>query len=120
VHIFPHTLGNFCLPLRIVRAGGPTPFGSKGLIFVSTPQYQGYAPVAAAAKTNTLAIIAFVASFFISIVGIVLGHIALSQIKTTGEGGRGLAIAALVIGYVSVAFSVIFVVAFIAAAAANR
>jgi uncharacterized protein YacL len=86
---------------------------------MSTPQYQGYAP-AATAKTNTLAIIALVASFFISIVGIVLGHVALNQIKTTGEGGRGLAIAALVIGYLSVAVGVIIAIIVIGAAAANR
>jgi peptidyl-prolyl cis-trans isomerase B (cyclophilin B) len=86
---------------------------------MSTPQYPGYAP-AATAKTNTLAIIALVASFFISIVGIVLGHVALNQIKTTGEGGRGLAIAALVIGYLSVAVGVIVVFIVIGAAAANR
>jgi uncharacterized protein YacL len=64
------------------------------------PQYQGYAP--APAKTNALAIAALISSFFISLVGVVLGHVALNQIKTTGEGGRGLAIAALVIGYVSI------------------
>lgn len=86
---------------------------------MSTPQYQGYAPVTTA-KTNTLAIIALVASFFISIVGIVLGHVALNQIKTTGEGGRGLAVAALVIGYLSVAVGVIVVIVVIGAAAANR
>lgn len=86
---------------------------------MSTPQYQGYAP-AATAKTNTLAIIALVASFFISVVGIVLGHVALNQIKTTGEGGRGLAIAALVIGYLSVAVGVIIAIIVIGAAAANR
>lgn len=87
---------------------------------MSTPQFQGYPPAATAAKTNTLAIIALVASFFVSIVGIVLGHIALNQIKTTGEGGRGLAIAALVIGYVAVAFTVIIFIVVLGAAAANR
>ena len=87
---------------------------------MSTPQYQGYAPAPASAKTNGLAIAALVSSFFISLLGIILGHIALNQIKTTGESGRGLAIAALVIGYVSIAFAVIFVVVVLGAAAANR
>lgn len=87
---------------------------------MTTPQYQGYAPVAPVAKTNTLAIIALVASFFISVVGIVLGHISLNQIKTTGEGGRGLAIAALVIGYASVALGVVVLVVVMGAAAASR
>jgi hypothetical protein len=39
-------------------------------------------------------------------VGIVLGHGARGQIKRTGEGGRGLATAALVIGYLQVAVTV--------------
>lgn len=51
------------------------------------------------ARTNTLAIVAIVLSFTTSIGGIVLGHIALHQIRRTAERGRGLAIAALVVGY---------------------
>lgn len=39
----------------------------------------------------------------VCLIVVILGHIALTQIKTTGEGGRGLAIAALVIGYASMA-----------------
>ncbi|GAA2173540.1 hypothetical protein GCM10009784_08250 [Arthrobacter parietis] len=58
-------------------------------------------------RTNGLAIASLITSFFISIVGIILGHIALSQIKQTGETGRGLAIAGLVIGYASLAIGLI-------------
>jgi hypothetical protein len=50
-------------------------------------------------KTNTLAISALVSSFFIGPTGVILGHIARHQIKDSGEGGRGLAITALVVGY---------------------
>ena len=32
--------------------------------------------------------------------GIIAGHIALGQIKRTGEGGHGLALAGTIIGYV--------------------
>ncbi|MGY3381199.1 hypothetical protein ACVWYS_003156 [Arthrobacter sp. TE12231] len=101
-----------------MRAGGTHTDGLKGFTTMSSPQYQGYAP--ASAKTNGLAIAALVSSFFISLLGIILGHIALNQIKTTGESGRGLAIAALVIGYASIAFTVIFVVVIMGTAAANR
>lgn len=65
--------------------------------------------------TNSLAIIAFVLSMvgFISgigfIAGIVCGHISLSQIKRTHESGRGLAVAALVIGYIMVVFMLILI-----------
>lgn len=51
-------------------------------------------------RTNTLAIVSFVSSFVIAIAGIVTGHMALRQIRRSGEGGRGLAIAGLVISYV--------------------
>lgn len=61
-----------------------------------------YPPVFAApysGRTNTLAIVSLVSAFFVSVAAIVTGHIALGQIKRTGEQGRGLAIAGLVIGY---------------------
>lgn len=69
-----------------------------------------YAP---APPTNTLAIIALVGSFFISLVGVICGHIALKQIARTGEGGRGLALAGLIIGYVGIAVWVIVVIFYI-------
>lgn len=57
-----------------------------------------------------VAIAALISSFFIGPAGVILGHIALHQIKTTRQGGRGLAIAALVVGYAAmVAFSYITV-----------
>jgi hypothetical protein len=84
------------------------------------PPYQGYAPAPTPARTNSLAIAALISSFFISLLGVILGHIALSQIKTTGEGGRGMAIAALVIGYVSMGLAVIIISIMIASAAAYR
>ena len=65
------------------------------------------APAQAAApasgRTNTFAILALVFALFGSVLGIVFGHIALSQIDRTGEQGRGLATAGLVIGYAGVA-----------------
>lgn len=60
-----------------------------------------------AVRTNTLAIVAFVLAFFASIAAIVCGHIALAQIKQTGEAGRGFAIAALVLGYLSVLATIV-------------
>ncbi|KQV07217.1 hypothetical protein ASC63_07840 [Leifsonia sp. Root112D2] len=70
------------------------------------PQY-GYA--AAAPRTNVLAIIALVLSLIsVSIGGVITGHIALSQIKKTGEQGRGLALAGLIIGYIGSAGWVLF------------
>ncbi len=68
-----------------------------------------YVAPPASARTNTLAIISLITSIVgIGIVGIITGHIGLSQIKKTHEQGRGMAIAGLVIGYVEVAGVLIF------------
>jgi hypothetical protein len=66
-------------------------------------------------KTNTLAIISLVASIagivilpiIASIGGVICGHISLGQIKQTGEQGRGMAVAGLIIGYVGIALWII-------------
>jgi peptidyl-prolyl cis-trans isomerase B (cyclophilin B) len=65
------------------------------------------APRATTGQTNSMAIAALVSVFFISWVGIILGNIALKQIETTGEEGAGLARAAVIIGWVSVALGVL-------------
>lgn len=78
------------------------------------PTYPAYgqAPAAGyyAPPTNTLAILALVLAFVISPGGIICGHIALNQIKRTGEGGRGLALAGLIIGYVFTGFWVLYLI----------
>ena len=64
-----------------------------------TNQYppQPYNP---SAPTNGLAIAALVVSILgFSIVGVVLGHIAISQVRARNERGSGLAVAGLVLGY---------------------
>ncbi|WP_120339386.1 DUF4190 domain-containing protein [Cryobacterium soli] len=71
---------------------------------------QGYGQPNAADKWNVLAIISLVSAFFVSLAAVICGHIALSQIKKTGEKGRGLAIAGLVLGYVGLIGFIIFVV----------
>lgn len=50
-----------------------------------------------------MAIAALILVFVFFPIGIVLGHVARGQIKRTREGGKGLATAALVIGYLQVA-----------------
>jgi peptidyl-prolyl cis-trans isomerase B (cyclophilin B) len=61
-------------------------------------------------QTNTLAIAALVCAFVFAPLGIVFGHVSLSQIKRTGEEGRGLAIAGLAIGYALTAISLVSVI----------
>lgn len=75
-------------------------------------------PVPAAAPvakpTNVLAIVALIAAFIVPLAGIICGHIALGQIKRTGEGGHGLALAGTVLGYVFTALYVIFIIIYVA------
>ncbi len=56
----------------------------------------------AAVGTNSMSVAALIMGLTIAPLGVVFGHIALSQIKRTGQSGRGLAIAGLVLGYISV------------------
>jgi hypothetical protein len=89
---------------------GPPPTGYPG------PDYSAYGPPAQ--KTNQMAIASLVASivglvfgFFLMflcfigfvppLIGIVLGVVALNQIKRSGEQGRGFAIAGIIIGGVA-------------------
>jgi hypothetical protein len=51
-----------------------------------------------------------------SILAVVFGHIALRQIRSTRQQGRGMAIAGLVLGYLGVATLIAVIVAAIASA----
>lgn len=78
----------------------------------ATPAYAppGYTPYPAAPKTNVLAIVSLVSSvvglFILPLIGsvaaVITGHISLRQLKTSGEGGRGMALAGTIIGWVGV------------------
>lgn len=70
--------------------------------YLNQPQGQMSKP-----PTNVFAILGIIGVFFLGLAGIIFGHIALSQIKRSGESGRGLALAATIIGYVRVAFTII-------------
>lgn len=54
----------------------------------------------AAPRTNTLSLVGFIAAFVIPIAGLVLGVLALRQLRTPGnlESGAGLARWAMIIG----------------------
>jgi hypothetical protein len=75
---------------------------------------------APAEKWNVLSIIAFIIVFFgFSLVSINLGFIGLNQTKKTGERGRGLALWAIILGFVSIVIGIIFWIVFVAVIAAN-
>ncbi|MCZ9881689.1 DUF4190 domain-containing protein [Arthrobacter sp. B2a2-09] len=69
---------------------------------------------AAPSRTNVLAIISLISAFMFSAAAVVTGHIALSEIKRTREAGRGMALAGLIIGYVGVAFTIVFIIVYLA------
>jgi peptidyl-prolyl cis-trans isomerase B (cyclophilin B) len=76
--------------------------------------YGGYhvppAGYASARSTNSLAIVSLVCAFVFAPLGVVFGHMSLSQINKSGEEGRGLAIAGLVISYLVLVAGVVLVI----------
>ncbi|OBA63138.1 hypothetical protein A5647_06135 [Mycobacterium sp. 1100029.7] len=82
------------------------------------PGYQGeyWSPETAAPGTNGMAIASLIASFtgllccVGAIVGIVLGTIALDQIKRTRQDGYGMAVAGIVIGVAILVVTLIFLI----------
>jgi len=63
-----------------------------------------YQQVPATKSTNTMALVGFILSFFFSFIGSILALIGLIQISNSGgrEGGKGLAIAGIIIGIIPV------------------
>lgn len=65
-----------------------------------------YAALPQPNKTNGMAIAGLVLAFIIPLLGFILSIISLGQIKKRGEGGRGLAIAGIVISSLFMIFTV--------------
>ena len=72
--------------------GPPPPYGAY------PPPYDPYG-YPRPRPTNGMAIASLICAFVFAPLGIVFGHISLSQIKRSGEEGHGLAVAGLVISY---------------------
>jgi len=65
-------------------------------------------------RTSGLAIASFVTALMgFSLVGIVLGHVALAQIPRRAEKGAGFAVAGLVVGYVGLLAQAAVLIAFL-------
>ncbi|MEU5880963.1 DUF4190 domain-containing protein [Spirillospora sp. NPDC047279] len=76
--------------------------------------YYGAAPVAVrtngmATASMILGIIGIFTCGFGSILAIIFGHVAHSQIRRTGEGGHGLAVAGLIMGYLMFVLGLLYV-----------
>lgn len=83
------------------------------------PQY-GYQPVLIAAPSSGAAtaslIFGILSYIFLPVIGaivaVICGHVAIGQIRASGDrvGGKGMAIAGLVLGYLQIAGVVLFIV----------
>ncbi|WP_109209360.1 MULTISPECIES: DUF4190 domain-containing protein [Microbacterium] len=98
--------------------GAAPAYGNQGAYGAAPAYGYGYG-YGAPAKTNTLAIVSLVASiasfvilpFIGSIVGVITGHMSLNQLKTSGEQGRGMALAGTIVGWVGLGLAILGIVA---------
>jgi hypothetical protein len=73
------------------------------------PEYSGMAIASLVSSLLGISVLFFIGS----VVGVVFGHRALSEIRALNTKGRGLAIAGLIIGYIPIAGVVVLVISFI-------
>lgn len=59
-------------------------------------------------KTNAMAIWGFILAIFLPLIGLILSIVAVNQIKKSHEGGKGLAIAGIIIGSILFFFQILF------------
>ncbi|HEU5160514.1 MAG TPA: DUF4190 domain-containing protein [Streptosporangiaceae bacterium] len=88
---------------------------------MSTSQPYGPPPGAPPSqqKTNGLAVASLILGILWvwwvgSVLAVIFGHVALSQIKKTGAAGRGLAVAGLVLGYIGIGIALLVSVVMLA------
>lgn len=93
------------------QPGQPGQMGQPG-----QPQFPGYMPQTG--SSNTLALVSVILSglglltFITAPIGAILGHVSRSQIKKTGQSGRGLALGGVIAGWVITVLWVISLVIF--------
>jgi hypothetical protein len=92
----------------------PGPANYPPPVYAPYPGYPPYGYPAPVEQTNTLAIVALVLSFFFWPAGLICGLVARRQISRTGQSGRGLATAAIVLGSLQFGFIALVIVAGIA------
>ena len=71
-------------------------------------QYQWQPPPQS--RTNTLAIVGLVLAFFMPFIGLIISIVARKQISQNNEGGRGLAVAGIILSLISMLFWLIGIV----------
>lgn len=100
---------------------GPNPYGADpyGQQF-GYGAYPGYGGYPAPPGTNGLAVGAMITSIFglfcygvPALIGAILGHAALSQVKRTGQSGQGMALAGVIIGWIGFALWLAFLILYV-------
>jgi len=99
----------------VVGPGPGTPIYQAPYQTPTRPEYAYYAPVQAGPGTNGMAIASLILGvlwlyWFGSILALIFGYVALHQIKERNEGGRGMAIAGTVLGWIGVATGLLVVI----------
>lgn len=96
--------------------GYPPPPPSSGGYAPPPPGAPGYPPVNASPGTNGMAIASLVCSLvgwvcaIGPVLGIIFGFIGLNQIKKSGQGGRGLALAGIIVGIVAIVLGILWAI----------
>ncbi|KAB7789981.1 DUF4854 domain-containing protein [Bifidobacterium leontopitheci] len=85
---------------------GGAPYGQPPVI---QPEYEPVPPHAD--RTNTCALVGLILSFFVALPGLIVSIVGLSQIKKSGEKGKGLAIGGIVVSVIEMVLSVLLTVA---------
>ncbi|WP_219844172.1 DUF4190 domain-containing protein [Arthrobacter sp. MYb213] len=92
-------------------SGQPIPGPQVGYAMDGQPIYQQNTQP----ETNVFAILALILGILTGFFGIIFGHLALNQIQRTGQSGRGMALAGLIIGYAWLALWILLILGMVAA-----
>ena len=117
-------------PAYAQPAYGQPAYGQPGYAQPGYPQYPGYpgypgypaTALAVSQKTNGLSIASLVISLcgvvfllcygggaVLGLLGAILGHVARGQIRNRNEGGGGMAMAGIIVGWITVALGAIII-----------
>lgn len=106
------TLGRPPVPRGMVAGYPPTAYANAGSAVAYPGASDGaYAVIGRPTSTNSFAVVALIFGLMGgTVLPVVFGHVAHSQIRRTGERGWGMATAGLVLGYISCAVVVIIII----------
>jgi hypothetical protein len=107
----PSPVDAYEAPTLATPVGDPPP----PVYYGATVAAQPTTPPQGSGELNDLAVIALIASCVgFALPGVILGHIALRQIKKSADTGRGFALAAVIVGYVITVLVLVLVLVLVA------